>query len=551
MSEQPSALRGVEVFSSGEHRGKVYAERDLDAMVENFRRNSSGANPRLRVPAVLGHDEDQVTLRGSGLPAAAWCSRLWREGDRLKADFQDVPPQVMRLLRGRAYRKVSAEVYDEPPAGLRGKGKTLRRVAFLGGDIPQIKNLEDIPVPDAMSEQFDGGPPVRVKFRDWKRMPDGAFACFSEVVGGPGMNRDEVLALLQQHGMDVSQVTEAVPDSVLMEIVRICDAAKAGQQQQPQMPGQQTPGMPGQPMPQQMQQPGQPMTPGVPPEQMQADPQQMLPTPSDPQQPPGPPPHPDDEPDMHDDDNDEDDLPEPADDDEKAKFAERAFKMARRARKFWEKYRPGQKFGEGLDDLKDLAAISDKDTKGPDKMSEKTIQALVQKAVENALAGKVQGEIGRLSKFAEEQLASQKRLTIDAFCEAQLKAGHILPFELDPASPTNLKARLYRANAKDVVSKFSEGGKEVALTELDLQMREIAARRPFKFGEVIRGGTPGQQADDGEAEKVERFSENPNFGRALEAAGKTPQEWVKGFQELRKVKPGLTAQEYGVPAGAV
>ncbi len=147
-SEQPSRLRGVAVFQSGRHRGKTYSERDLSDMVRNFDRSSAptaGRQPSLRVPAVLGHEESQEFLERSDLPAAAWCERLYRDGKTLRADFGDVHPKIMKLLRGKAYRTVSAEVYDEPPEGLQGSGKMLRRVAFLGGEIPQIKNLKTSP----------------------------------------------------------------------------------------------------------------------------------------------------------------------------------------------------------------------------------------------------------------------------------------------------------------------------------------------------------------------------------------------------------------------
>ncbi len=194
MSE--SSLRGVEIFGSGSHRGKTYGLRDLDDMVENFKRFSCGPKPKLRVPGVLGHDEDQVSLRGSGLAAAAWCENVYRDGNKLKADFADVPPQVMRLLQGKVYRTVSSEIYDDPPEGLSGgKGKMLRRVAFLGGDIPQVKSLEEIPVPEAMSERFARAAPAVLKFRDCKGLGAGVWQCFSEVQDqGQTMDIEKMMA---------------------------------------------------------------------------------------------------------------------------------------------------------------------------------------------------------------------------------------------------------------------------------------------------------------------------------------------------------------------
>lgn len=171
--EGSTVLNGVEIFATGKHRDKDYSEQDLAEMVRNFRAYSSGRRLMLRVPAVLGHEENQELLERSDLPAAAWASALWQDrkecpacagsgvkgggqpgqvnrtldrlaGDScascsgrghigvLKANFSDVAPKIARLLKGRAYRQVSAEVYDEPPEGIPGEGKMLRRVAFPG-----------------------------------------------------------------------------------------------------------------------------------------------------------------------------------------------------------------------------------------------------------------------------------------------------------------------------------------------------------------------------------------------------------------------------------
>jgi len=107
-------------------------------------------------PAILGHDEQEL-LKNSGHPAAAWVHDVRvidaptpedPMGQKLQAKMGDAPGSVARLINRRAYRKTSAEVYDEPPDGCRipgVKGKVLRAVAFLGREIPRVKRLEDIP----------------------------------------------------------------------------------------------------------------------------------------------------------------------------------------------------------------------------------------------------------------------------------------------------------------------------------------------------------------------------------------------------------------------
>lgn len=139
------ACNKVEVFAAGTHRGREYTEADLQQMVDNFRQYSTGPNALLKPPAVLGHEEHQELLQNSGLPAAGWVVSLWKEGPKLMAKVAGIPDKIAKLINQQSYRKVSAEIYDEPPEGIPGKGMMLRRIALLGGEIPQVKTLADLP----------------------------------------------------------------------------------------------------------------------------------------------------------------------------------------------------------------------------------------------------------------------------------------------------------------------------------------------------------------------------------------------------------------------
>lgn len=173
-------IKGAEIFRAGIHRGKEYTPENLDEMIENFRQNSAGDKPSMRVPAVLGHEENQEYLDRTDIPAAAWVSNIYRDGPILKADFEDVDPTIEKLIKGKRYRTISAEVYDDPPEGLSGQGKMLRRVAFLGGEIPQIKSLKDIPMP--MSERGGKWERVAIRFRELVKCDKfGCYVTFSEV----------------------------------------------------------------------------------------------------------------------------------------------------------------------------------------------------------------------------------------------------------------------------------------------------------------------------------------------------------------------------------
>lgn len=217
-SEGGNVLKGVEIFAAGTHRDKEYSPSDLDAMADNFQRFSVGPQAKLRVPGVLGHEESQELLERSDLPAAAWASKVYRDGPILKADFEDVPESVADLIRSKRYRKVSAEVYDEPPAGIEGRGKMLRRVAFLGGEIPQIKTLADIPMPSKNAERGGAYRPVVLTFSEARPRSGGkTFFVFSEV---KPMDRNDMLAKLADLGYDADELKDA-PDNCLAEILRV------------------------------------------------------------------------------------------------------------------------------------------------------------------------------------------------------------------------------------------------------------------------------------------------------------------------------------------
>jgi hypothetical protein len=616
---EAARITGCEIFAAGTHRGKLYTLRDLDDMVANFRDFSSGPRPLLRVPAVLGHEESQEWLDRSDLPAAAWAEALYRDGDTLEADLGDIPPKVARLLKGKAYRTVSAEVYDAPPEGVPGDrpeilrwlkrrginieqalaearewapreherqeterqrqieagadesqvrrvdpidtlidqrlrshlGKMLRRVAFLGGEIPQIKRLEDIPDVEGYAE--DGpAPDVVVTLQNTTAYPvprQGSWAVFSEIhrhcdecrgtcaAHSEGdMNRDEMLQALGDLGYDTASF-EGLADDVLAEILRGAEGLsnQANEVEEDGITAEE-------PAPEEMDDMPPDAAGGVelPPEEMEDD--TPLVVGDDP-----------DNPEAMSDDGDEDDEPTedmaedggPVDPDPE-KMAARARKFYSHARKYYGKARKMMSRYCGGDDMDRVDTTNNADgddqvnimTKAPEKMSEKTITNVVRREVERAIgqfdAGKA---ISRLQKFMEEETANRKKAAVDSFVEAKVREGKILPREKDLVAK-----RLYRANSSTPVETFTEKGKKVSLTEFDLQVREIEAREPFRFGERVKtGGAP--DAEDEEAAKV--ASHFDMHREQFEKFGETKEGLVNAFKLERKAKKGnLTADEF-------
>lgn len=140
MEERTHNVRGVEVFSVGTWNGDEYTSNDLDEMIRAFNETSQTCRPALK----LGHDPNQELLQKDGYPAAGWVGKLYRQGEKLVADFIDIPDKIFKLLEKKAYRNVSSEIYWDINLGEKAYKRMLAAVALLGADMPAVTNLKDI-----------------------------------------------------------------------------------------------------------------------------------------------------------------------------------------------------------------------------------------------------------------------------------------------------------------------------------------------------------------------------------------------------------------------
>jgi len=134
-------VKDVQLFEIGQPYSNHITIEMLKEIVKNFNILKSYHEVPM---AVLGHSEDQNMLKESGLPAAGWLSNLRQIGKRLVGDFKDVPKLIAPLLKNGAYKKKSIELYPNFDYNGNNLKTVLRRVAFLGFDIPKIKGLGDI-----------------------------------------------------------------------------------------------------------------------------------------------------------------------------------------------------------------------------------------------------------------------------------------------------------------------------------------------------------------------------------------------------------------------
>lgn len=556
-SESNHSLEGVEIFCTGKHKGKIYTRTDLDDMVENFNLFSRGQKPGMRVPFVVGHEEDQKWLERTDLPAAGWLTRIWRDGVTLLADIEDVADEIADLIRTHRFRTVSAEVYDEPPSGLPGEGKMLRRVAMLGATPPEVKDLADIPMPKRHSESR--------RFASWNRVPlnfrtvkpsatPGAFWCFSEVArsfsmpaagspqaramwakatladaknkktgrysksklkkgtpkGGWGFAegddmpaKDDMLDMLGQMGFDTDTLKN-LDDAALGEILRVLTDGD--------------------------DEPIEDDEPVEPDPYSEADDKDGLAA------------------------HALDGLPTPKDDAEKKEYAEHARRYAERvrrhadrAKKYMEKYCDmGRHADDDLEDDPRGANPADPRGGAVDKHSEKAIASIIRREIRKAIDGNVSGAIRQLEGFRDQQIANQKQMTVETFCEAQLKAGKLTPGEYQSKASGgpggSVYRRLLRANANRAVEKFSENGKTVELTDLQAQMREIE-ERPSLFSE--RFSDPVQRTGSKDEEDGVLRTHYHKFSEDYRKGGYSSfDDFHKSYLELNESNRQLMLQQY-------
>lgn len=225
-----STIEPVEVFAVGVHPTddgpREYSDADLDQIVANFARLSDpekSARVILEPTIVLGHEEDGDENKfwadlSTGVPSVGVVTKLWREGPKLLAQFSDVIPEVQDAIRKKMYRKVSSEIYDNFEDQGQGYGLAIRRVALLGGEIPQVKQLSDILAHVKMSERK--GKITRVTFFSEKFCEGCGGTCgqkdkqqnFQEA---ESMDRSQMLEALQAMGVDTSVIDDQTPDAVL------------------------------------------------------------------------------------------------------------------------------------------------------------------------------------------------------------------------------------------------------------------------------------------------------------------------------------------------
>jgi len=508
-------MRGVEAFSIGEKRGKKYTPQDLEDIVRNFREFGKGQRPGFDVPVVRGHEEtpeaQEKFLSDTSIPAGAWVEDAKTDGRKLYLDLRNVSPELEDdLLKGK-YGAVSVELYDQPPEGIPGRGRMLRRLAVLGGEIPQDKNLKPPPMPTAHSER---GLRV-VGLRDV--LPGQGFVtCFSEVAPMPKFlesnnnKKGQLKAIWTKNtkeGLDPDDFGEEDMKKYMADDGTTPDKEKMMQRLAEAGAGEED-----------MKSPDAMMAAMC----RMAD---ML--------------------DGQEETNYDEDPTPPKDDEEKAAYAARAQKMAAYAEKL-------KKFGEDnpTSNKNKPAASAPVVNNGKvpemDKLSETAMNRLIDLAasrIETRLLAKVDSVVKRVDTIDQNTAA----VDIDRFCEHMRIAGKITAADLDPNNPFNLKQELLDLAALDAqggpkVHRFSEKGKTTMLGHLEWKKKQIEAGRPVvRRGELSAVGKFSEELDAGKAKVGSTYD---MYSEQLRKSGVTREAFLKGYEDGLKTGNIKSADEY-------
>lgn len=205
------SLYGAEILAVGTWNGITFTGENLDGIATAF--EALGLNGR--VPLKFGHNDEQPLTDGQ--PALGWVSRVYRSGDKLLADFTDMPTSVYELIRSGRYKFISVELLRDVQAGTRKLPWVLDAVALLGADQPAVGTLQDL-----QSLTLKRRPALQARARvAFKRD-------FSTNPGAPkGMEKHEVEALLKQQKEELTASFTSQLNTLKTENAQALEAERA------------------------------------------------------------------------------------------------------------------------------------------------------------------------------------------------------------------------------------------------------------------------------------------------------------------------------------
>jgi hypothetical protein len=165
----------IEIFRAGDYRGAnkgLITRADLDRVVRNYDPTYHEA------PATIGHPADDK-------PAYGWIESLAVDGDKLLAREKQVDPKFDEARKAGRFKKRSAAFYCDADGNI----TSLRHVAYLGAQPPEVKGLQDLAFNDHGAKfievDFEEDETVTTEVKTVpEQIKEGIKTFFAEMFGG-------------------------------------------------------------------------------------------------------------------------------------------------------------------------------------------------------------------------------------------------------------------------------------------------------------------------------------------------------------------------------
>lgn len=185
LAELKQTITGVEIFAKGEWNGRKYGDADLNSLVE------AAKHVGYKPPVSLGHNAPEDA------PAYGYVVNVRRDGDKIVADFEDVPDELVEQIKEKRFDQVSSEIFLERKVNGKKWPCSLRAVAVIGAHPPGVSNLKSLS--DALG-QFSAEPP-------FERVPYRPQETTKMTVKTPATEGDEAAATIAKLQADLAAAT--------------------------------------------------------------------------------------------------------------------------------------------------------------------------------------------------------------------------------------------------------------------------------------------------------------------------------------------------------